>query len=150
MYDISVMGAVPEEDVAHVGRVTNLVRMRFGDMIGAVYGQNLLAQKFVKALFTTPTETSSFGGGILLVVPENMTTGTVEALKPKVTLCISRTESDIMREQIGTVTSPQERLQEANLISLSWDAGLRLLSMSIRVTSWAGDSWVVQVPLASG
>ena len=150
MYDICIMSAVPEEDVVHIGNVKNLIRMRFGDIIGAVFGQNLLAQKFIKTLFTTPTKESPFGGGILVVIPENMTSGTVEELKPKVSMSISRAEADIIKQQIATSTPKQERLLSAKMLSLDWDATIRVLSMSIRIESMAGDAWVIQVPLASG
>ena len=149
MYDIAIMGSVKKEDVYPLGEVSDFVHFSFGSIISAVYAENLLAQKFLKLLFTNPGKTSSAGGGILSVIPETMNSSMLSSLKSKVAVSISKTESDIIKAQIGTKIPAKERLASVDFIDLTWDPNIRVLRLTIRIKSRAGDAWIVEAPLAS-
>ena len=150
MYDILVMEAVREEEIAGIGVIENLFRFRFGPAIRAIYQENLLAQKFVKMMFTNPTDENPQGGGILPYVPETFNRSQLGELKTKMTVVVAKTETDIIQEQIGTTIPDQERLLKATLIDVIWNERYRWLSVLVRVTALTGDSWVIRVPLAEG
>lgn len=148
MFDILVIEAVRQEEVDRIGMMENVAHFRFGASIRAIYEENVLAQKFIKLMLTDPTVDYPMGGSLISQIPENFHESLMPEIRAKMALVVSKTERDILKDQIGKNIPNSERLRRAEFINLSWTEFQRVLSMDIRVTAISGDVWFVRLPLA--
>lgn len=117
------------------------VRMIVGTGGDVAEGMVRLVQNFIRLLLTTPGSDifRPSAGGNLQALIGSVTDRSGVALRAQVSQAVTRTLTQLLREQSPTLP-PEDRYQSATVLDVQFSPSTATLSVQIRLQNMAGDS----------